>query len=132
MTDLIACLHGHGRGGGRHLGRFRVSQRLPVSDATDLKDGDPIPAQGSLAPEYVSRVETRIILGYGLRAGVTSCIVVEASRAREGREARPPSSQLARDPHRWRLGEVREERANPVTRTWSRSLWIRSTGRGTP
>ena len=94
--------------------------------------GDPIPAQGSLAPDYVSWVETRIILGYGLRAGVNSCIVVEASRAREGREARPPSSQLARDPHRWRLGKAREERANPVTRTWSRSLWIRSTGRGTP
>ena len=109
-----------------------MTRPLPVSDATDLKGGDPIPAQGSLAPEYVSRVETRIILGYGLRAGVTSCIVIEASRAREGREARPPSSQLARDPHRWRLGEVREERANPVTRTWSRSLWIRSTGRGTP
>ena len=109
-----------------------MSQPLPVSAATDSKGGDPIPAQGSLAPDYVSWVETRIILGYGPRAGVISCIVIEASRAREGREARPPSSQLARDPHRWRLGEVREERANPVTRTWSRSLWIRSTGRGTP
>ena len=35
---------------------------------------DPIPAQGSLAPDYVSWVETRIILGYGLRAGVNSCM----------------------------------------------------------
>ena len=70
------------------MGRSRVTQELSVSDATDSKGGDPIPAQGSLAPDYVSWVETRIILGYGLRAGVTSCIVIEASRAREGREAR--------------------------------------------
>ena len=56
-TDLIACIHIHGRGGGRHQGRGCVSRPLPVSDATDSKGGDPIPAQGSLAPDYVSWVE---------------------------------------------------------------------------
>ena len=78
------------------MGRCRVSQQLPVSDATDSKYqrvADPIPAQGSLAPDYVPWVETRIILGYGLRAGVNSRIVVE--RLAEPARAVQPSSQSA-------------------------------------